>query len=374
MNGAGKSTAIRILLGLLKKDGGEVKLLGRDPFRDCVKLHRQLAYVPSEINPWPNLSGGKMIDLLSRMRGDVDYSRRSQLMDRFQFDPSKKCRNYSKGNRQKIALIAAAMSTALSVCFIAALTAVSAQLAPNARLARGLSFGAIAVFLMLCLLANALHSNRLLLLTPFGWCACARPYAGENWSLFLFAIPVTALLIIAAYALLKHRDMGVGYLREMKGRTAAKNSFRSPFALSWRLQRGTLLVSRISYIAGHLCFAYLGSFAAIALFGLFTGNFLTSISRIPVVWIAASVTTLFFGIAPRMAASAGWGLFGILLALEFMWELRIIGNGVFRLSPFAWVYPGNVPSVSTLVIMILLSAILTEIGLAGFTKRNITAE
>ncbi len=110
MNGAGKSTTIRILLGMLKKDRGEIKLLGGDPFKDCVELHQHLAYVPSEINPWPNLSGGEVIDLLSRMRGKTDAKRRAELIERFQFDPSKKCRTYSKGNRQKVALIAALVS------------------------------------------------------------------------------------------------------------------------------------------------------------------------------------------------------------------------------------------------------------------------
>ena len=110
MNGAGKSTTIRILLGLLQKDGGRVVLLGGDPYRECVALHRRLAYVPSEVNPWPNLSGGEVIDLLCRMRKNVDAKRKERLVERFQFDPSKKCRSYSKGNRQKIALIAALAS------------------------------------------------------------------------------------------------------------------------------------------------------------------------------------------------------------------------------------------------------------------------
>ena len=110
MNGAGKSTTIRILLGLLKKDGGEVKLLGGDPYRDAVKLHKRLAYVPSDVNPWANLSGGEVIDLLSRLHGAPDPKRRQELIERFQFDPSKKCRSYSKGNRQKVALIAALVS------------------------------------------------------------------------------------------------------------------------------------------------------------------------------------------------------------------------------------------------------------------------
>lgn len=110
MNGAGKSTTIRILLGFLRKDGGEVKLLGGDPYKDCVELHKRLAYVPSEINPWPNLSGGEVIDLLSRLRGRTDVKRRTELIERFQFGPGKKCRSYSKGNRQKVALIAALVS------------------------------------------------------------------------------------------------------------------------------------------------------------------------------------------------------------------------------------------------------------------------
>jgi len=112
MNGAGKSTTIRILLGLLKKDGGEVKLLGGDPYRDAVKLHKRLAYVPSDVNPWPNLSGGEVIDLLSRLHGAPDPKRRKDLIEAFQFDPSRKCRSYSKGNRQKVALIAALVSDA----------------------------------------------------------------------------------------------------------------------------------------------------------------------------------------------------------------------------------------------------------------------
>ena len=112
MNGAGKSTTIRILMGMLKKDGGEVAVLGQDPFENCVELHKHIAYVPSEINPWPNLSGGEVVDLLSRMRGKVDTARRNELMERFQFDPAKKCRSYSKGNRQKVALIAVLVSDA----------------------------------------------------------------------------------------------------------------------------------------------------------------------------------------------------------------------------------------------------------------------
>ncbi|EOG9421102.1 ABC transporter ATP-binding protein [Listeria monocytogenes] len=112
MNGAGKSTTIRILLGLLRKDkgGGEVRLFGGDPFKDRVELHKRIAYVPSDVNLWGNLTGGEVIDLLSRMSGTPNQKRRAELIERFQFDPSKKCRSYSKGNRQKVALISALVS------------------------------------------------------------------------------------------------------------------------------------------------------------------------------------------------------------------------------------------------------------------------
>jgi len=106
-NGAGKTTTIRILLGLLRRDGGDVTLLGGDPWRDTVTLHHRLAYVPGEVNLWPNLSGGEVIDLLGALRGGLDPTRRADLLERFALDPTKRCRAYSKGNRQKVALVAA---------------------------------------------------------------------------------------------------------------------------------------------------------------------------------------------------------------------------------------------------------------------------
>lgn len=107
-NGAGKSTTIRVLLGLVRPNSGTVRLFGQDPWRDAVELHRRLAYVPGDVSLWPNLSGGEAIDLLLRMRGiDPRTSRRDALLSRFDFDPTRKGRAYSKGNRQKVALIAA---------------------------------------------------------------------------------------------------------------------------------------------------------------------------------------------------------------------------------------------------------------------------
>lgn len=109
-NGSGKSTTIRVLLGLLRKDAGDVRLLGGDPWRDAARLHRRLAYVPGDVNLWPNLSGGEAIDLLGRARGGLDKAKRADLIARFDLDPRKKGRSYSKGNRQKVALIAALAS------------------------------------------------------------------------------------------------------------------------------------------------------------------------------------------------------------------------------------------------------------------------
>jgi len=111
-NGAGKSTTIRVLLGLLRADAGDVRLLGGDPWADAVPLHRRLAYVPGDVNLWPNLSGGEAIDLLGRLRGGLDARRRTELLERFDLDPTKKARAYSKGNRQKVALVAALASNA----------------------------------------------------------------------------------------------------------------------------------------------------------------------------------------------------------------------------------------------------------------------
>lgn len=109
-NGAGKSTTIRVLLGLLRADGGSARLLGGDPWRDAVALHRRLAYVPGDVSLWPGMSGGEAIDLLGALRGGLDERRRAELIERFELDPTKRGRQYSKGNRQKVAIVAALAS------------------------------------------------------------------------------------------------------------------------------------------------------------------------------------------------------------------------------------------------------------------------
>ena len=111
-NGAGKSTTIRILLGLMRSDSGTVRLLGGDPWSDAVTLHRDIAYVPGDVTLWPTLTGGETIDMLARMRGGIDEQRRTELIERFSLDPTKKARTYSKGNRQKVSLVSAFSSHA----------------------------------------------------------------------------------------------------------------------------------------------------------------------------------------------------------------------------------------------------------------------
>ncbi len=109
-NGAGKTTAIRVLLGLLRADSGQVTVLGADPWEDAVDLHRRLAYVPGDVSLWPEFTGGEAIDLLGRLRGELDPAKREMLCERFDLDPTRKCRTYSKGNRQKVAIVAALAS------------------------------------------------------------------------------------------------------------------------------------------------------------------------------------------------------------------------------------------------------------------------
>ena len=109
-NGAGKSTTIRVLLGLLKKTAGSASVFGKDPWDDAVDLHKKLAYVPGEVNFWPNLTGGEIIDILGELRGGLHEERRKHLLKRFDLDPTKQFRTYSKGNRQKVALVAALAS------------------------------------------------------------------------------------------------------------------------------------------------------------------------------------------------------------------------------------------------------------------------
>ena len=111
-NGSGKSTTIRILLGILQATEGSAKVFGLDAWKNAVEIHKRIAYVPGDVNLWPNLTGGEVIDLFVKLRGTYDKKRRDKLVSDFDLDPTKKCRTYSKGNRQKVALIAAFASNA----------------------------------------------------------------------------------------------------------------------------------------------------------------------------------------------------------------------------------------------------------------------
>lgn len=111
-NGAGKSTTIRTLLGILKPSSGSASIFGMDVWKESVAIHERIAYVPGDANLWPNLTGGEVIDLFLKLRGSHKPEKKQELIERFQLDPSKKCRTYSKGNRQKVALVAAFASDA----------------------------------------------------------------------------------------------------------------------------------------------------------------------------------------------------------------------------------------------------------------------
>ncbi len=351
----------------------------------------------------------------------------------------------------------AGLSTALTNCTFSIIAAIAAQIAPNTRLARGLALGAGAFFLVWQMVSNSVGNESLLLFTPFGWCAYARPYAGENLLLFPFAVALIALLTYIAYTLSGRRDMGGSYIRERRSRVQAGKAFKNSFALAWRLQRGMLFVwviayalmgtviaslrpninnmlngtsflpelsealggagnaflalisyilaqvltayaimailrmreeetlartelvlssaaSRVRYALGHVCIAFLGSAAAIAVFGACTGDFASCISRLPSVLLIASVSAFFYCIAPRAAVPVSWGLFGGLLLLEFLWEMRLVGNGLFAFSPFSWVYPGVSVTLLPLLVMVVFSAILLALGVNRFSRRDLVGE
>ncbi|PKR77640.1 ABC transporter ATP-binding protein [Halalkalibacillus sediminis] len=111
-NGAGKSTTIRVLLGIIQATSGRATIFGKDAWKDAVEIHKRVSYVPGDVNLWPNLTGGEVIDIFMKIRGNGDRKKREELIERFQLDPSKKCRAYSKGNRQKVALVSAFASEA----------------------------------------------------------------------------------------------------------------------------------------------------------------------------------------------------------------------------------------------------------------------
>ncbi len=111
-NGAGKTTAIRVLLGILRATAGSASIFGKDAWKDAVEIHKSIAFVPGDVNLWSNLTGGEVIDLFVRLRKNGNKNRKNELIERFDLDPTKKCRAYSKGNRQKVALIAAFASDA----------------------------------------------------------------------------------------------------------------------------------------------------------------------------------------------------------------------------------------------------------------------
>ncbi|EAF0599873.1 ABC transporter permease [Listeria monocytogenes] len=353
--------------------------------------------------------------------------------------------------------IIAGIATMLCGCFFTVMTAVSAQIARNARIARGIALGLVAFFLFWGIVANAIQSETMLLFSPLFWVDYANPFANERLIVFPLALFIVLVLLFATYILNDKRDLGGGFIHERNGKPYASPHFKTPLALAWRLQRGMLIawviaytvmgaviafltpsienmlsgtnflpelsaiegstgkailailsyilseilvayvimtvlrirdeeasihadillsrpVSRIKFAASHILIGFLGSAVAISIFGALTGEFQTTILRIFAIWLIASITVFIYGFWPRLASPISWTVFGLLLVLEFLWEMGIVGKTSFHFSPFSWVYPGVTPSITSILVMIILSIALIRIGLHGFSNRDIVEQ
>lgn len=366
--------------------------------------------------------------------------------------------------------LVAGLATALCGSFFTAVAGLAAQVTPSARTANVISYALLVFFILFNVIANFQSElSGIFYLSPFSWATIARPYAGNNVSVFVIAILVIALIIIGTYGLLATRDIGAGLIAEKSGRTNAKPGFNNPFALSWRLQGsmafiwvvgyavigaliGSLVVtigsmfqdgsaltgwitgmggtgraflyfliyilievvsayaiiatlrlrseedemraepilansvSRVKWAISHLLFTFVGTAIIVAAMGMgagitasvvlrdsgeFINVFSACIAKIPAVWFVASITVLLFGWLPKFAAGISWTLMGIFLAIEFLWELKVIGNDVFRLSPFSYVYPTGEIMAAPIIMLTLLAVTLTSAGIWGLKRREI---
>jgi hypothetical protein len=224
-SGAGKTTTIRILLGLLRRDGGDARLLGGDPWRDATRLHSRVAYVPGDVTLWPSLTGGEIIDLLARLRGDGGgRNRRRELIDAFELDPA-----------------------------FTGISAVAAQLAAGARGARGLAIGLLGLSFLLRGIGDAAGAGAggpawLTWALPLGWTELLRPFAAERWWVLALPLALCGLGIGGAFRLNERRDLGAGLLPGRPGRASATAALRGPLSLAWRLQGPTLAGWTAGYV------------------------------------------------------------------------------------------------------------------------------
>jgi ABC-type Na+ transport system ATPase subunit NatA len=316
-NGAGKTTTIRILLGLLRKDGGNVALLGGDPWREATRLHSRIA----DVTLWPSLTGGEIIDLLARLRGDSgDQKRRRELIEAFDLDPAKKARAYSKGNRQKVALIAALASDAELLL----LDEPTAGLDP---------------------LMEAVFRERIEAERRDGRSVLLSSHIlAEAEAL---ADRVTIIRSGRTFSLNGQRDLGAGLLPGRPGRASASAALRGPLSLAWRLQWTTLAAWAAGYV---FIFAVCGAL------------------------VLAAVAVVAFGVMPSACAAAGWTALGLVTALSLFGPSLQLPHWIQDISPFAFAprLPGGAISVPPMLWLPTLAAALAAIGLVAFRSRDMS--
>ena len=257
-NGAGKTTTIRVLLGLLRADAGRAELLGGDPWRDAVALHRRLAYVPGDVALWP-----------ARARPTTPAPTagpppgRSSPPGVFVLGVNIVLAVLSALGYVAMGLpvggsVALAVACGLTGLVFAGVAAVTAQLTEYARPANGMAFAALGVAFLLRAIGDTSNSlSWLAWLSPIGWAERFQPFAGERWAVLLLPVALLLVLLVAAVALRDRRDLGAGVLATRLGPATAPDWLRSPLALAWRLQRGALLAWAIGAAVAGLSFGVL---------------------------------------------------------------------------------------------------------------------
>ena len=352
-NGAGKSTTIRVLLGLLRADAGRVELLAGDPWRDVVGLHRRLAYVPGDVSLWPGLTGGESIDLLGRLRGGLDERRRARLLERFELDPTKRGRTYSKGNRQKVAIVASVWGLAL-------------------RLHRGSMIGWTLVFVLLGVVFGYLSTTLGGVFARNADFAAVLGARGGSAADLTFAFLLTLLTVLGIIAAVYGVQVGMRFYAE-------ELDYRAEPLLAAALARPKLFAS-------HAVIALLGPAAALLLGGAVIGVtssaaggsvgagdlIVQALAEIPAVWVLIGLSLALIGAHP-VARPAAW--LGVVAAfvLTILGPMFRLWDWILGISPF-W----HVPNITTtnpdylgLLWLSLLAAALITAGFAGYRRRDV---
>jgi putative exporter of polyketide antibiotics len=348
-----KSTTIRVLLGLLRADAGLVELLAGDPWRDVVGLHRRLAYVPGDVSLWPGLTGGEAIDLLGRLRGGLDERRRSHLLERFELDPTKRGRTYSKGNRQKVAIVASVWGLAL-------------------RLHRGSMIGWTLVFVVLGVVFGYLSTTLGGVFARTAEFAAVLGARGGSAADLTFAFLLTLLTVLGIIAAVYGVQIGMRFYAE-------ELDYRTEPLLAAALTRPKLFAS-------HAVIALLGPAAALLLGGAVIGVtssaaggsvgagdlIVQALAEIPAVWVLIGLSLALIGAHP-IARPAAW--LGVVAAfvLTILGPMFRLWDWILGISPF-W----HVPNITTtdpgylgLLWLSVIAAALIAAGFAGYRRRDV---